>query len=77
MDYNAQRYYRRLAECFSRIGKATGKKVVIAHPRSDYGQHSDVLRNYTIFRFKTAELIKDADFVLAHFSTSISFGGGV
>ena len=73
MDYNAQRYYSELAECFSRIEKATGKKVVIAaHPRSDYGQHSDVLRNYTIFRFKTAELIKDADFVLAHFSTSIS-----
>ena len=68
------RYYAELEGLFTTIEKETGLKVVIAtHPRGDYTLHNDVLNKYEKFRFKTAELIRDAEFVIAQFSTSICY----
>lgn len=68
-----QQYYEKMTALFQMIEKACHLKVIIAaHPRADYSKHEE-LKNFLIIRYKTAELVKDAEFVIAHFSTSISY----
>jgi hypothetical protein len=65
-------YYRSLNRFFSLLEREHGIKVVIAaHPRADYSDTTFDGRQ--IFRLVTAELVKDAQFVLSHTSTAMSY----
>jgi hypothetical protein len=56
------------------LEKRTGKKIVIgAHPRSQYEQHPDYFGGRLVARGKTVELVKDAAFVILHWSTAVNF----
>jgi len=69
---NSQRYYQSLNNFFSLLEKEYGVKVVIAaHPTAEYG--AEVFGGRETYRLLTAELVKDADFVLADCSTSVSY----
>jgi hypothetical protein len=65
-------YYRSLNRFFALLERTYGISIVIAaHPRADY----DAARfeGRRIFRLSTAELVRDAEFVLSHASTAMSF----
>lgn len=65
-------YLRLLNHFFGLLEIEYGVKVVIAaHPTADYGIES--FQGREIYRLHTAELVKDADFVISHHSTSISY----
>jgi hypothetical protein len=65
-------YYRQLCRFFDLAEKRWGLRFVIAaHPRSSYADHPFGGRE--IVRGRTAELVRDADVVAAHGSTSVSF----
>jgi len=69
-----ERYYFLLCKFFSRVEKETGLEVVIAeHPSSMYEKHPDYFEGRRLIRGKTIELTRDSEFVLMHYSTSISF----
>lgn len=64
-------YYRSLNRFFALLERAYGIKVVIAaHPRADYD--AATFEGREMHRLVTAELVRDAEFVLSHTSTSMS-----
>ncbi|MDQ6770724.1 MAG: hypothetical protein M3Z54_12140 [Gemmatimonadota bacterium] len=68
------RYYPVMNRFFERFERANGMRVIVAaHPRSHYEMHPDVWSGRTVIRNKTAQLVRGADCVLAHSSTSVSF----
>ena len=70
LDANA--YYDSLNTFFGKIEQELGIKVIIAaHPTSDYENYK-AYRRRLVLKYKTAELVKDSEFVMAHTSTSIS-----
>lgn len=70
---NAEDYYNSLNSFFDKIESTHNIKVIIAaHPKSDYSNKSSFL-NRCVIKYKTFELVKDCEFVMAHISTSISF----
>lgn len=70
----AQEYYPYLCRFFARIENAAGVKVVIAaHPRSRYEEHPDYFGGRQIIKGKTAQLVRDSNFVIAHVSTAINY----
>lgn len=70
---DAEKYYSSLNRFFEYIEKLYNIKVVIAaHPKSDY-ENSKAYKHRLIKKNKTAELIKDSEFVITHASTSVSF----
>ena len=65
-------YYDSLNRFFSIVEKRFGLKVVIAaHPKADYG--TETFQGREFYRGMTAELVRDADFVISHHSASISY----
>jgi hypothetical protein len=65
-------YYHSLNRFFGLLEQQYGIRVVIAaHPRADYD--STAFEGRQIFRLVTAELVRDAEFVLSHTSTAISY----
>lgn len=65
-------YYNSLFEFFNIVEKKYGVKVVVAaHPKADYGEKA--FQGRMIYTGLTPELVKDADFVISHHSTSISY----
>lgn len=65
-------YYLSLNRFFKLLELKYEIKVVIAaHPKSDYG--IDTFQGRETFRGRTAELVRDADFVVSHHSTSNSY----
>ncbi len=65
-------YYRSLNRFFGLLERAYRVSVVIAaHPRADYD--STTFEGREIHRLVTAELVRDAEFVLTHTSTAMSF----
>jgi hypothetical protein len=65
-------YFRSLNRFFDLLERKTGIAVVIAvHPRADYD--SKIFGGRQIYRFRTAELARDAEFVLSHTSTAMSY----
>jgi hypothetical protein len=65
-------YYRSLNRFFGLLERDCGVSVVIAaHPRADYDNAT--FQNRQIHRLVTAELVRDAEFVLSHASTAMSF----
>jgi hypothetical protein len=71
---NADEYYQLLNQFFDNIEEEFGVKVVIAaHPKAELYHTADYFKQREVFFYKTAELIKYANFVLAHRSTAVSF----
>jgi hypothetical protein len=65
-------YYRSLNRFFGTLERASGVRVVIAaHPRADYT--CDRFEGRRIHQLATAELVRDAEFVLSHTSTAMSY----
>ena len=68
----AQEYYQSLRIFFDKVEKETGLKVIIAgHPVANY--KGDEYGNREIVYGKTAELVRDANAVLAHTSGAVNF----
>ena len=65
-------YYRSLNRFFGLLEREYGIEVIIAaHPRADYDRTT--FEGRQIFRLVTAELVRDAEFVLSHTSTAMSY----
>ncbi|MHB8099934.1 MAG: hypothetical protein ACYDD5_10160 [Sulfuricurvum sp.] len=65
-------YLSQMNDFFSKVEKEFGIKVIIAsHPKADYAPETFNGRN--IVKYKTAELAKHAELLIAHISTSIGF----
>ncbi len=68
------RYYASLNMFFSAFESKTGMKVIVAaHPRSNYQLRPHLLFGRSAKEGVTAELVRDASIVFAHFSTCIGF----
>lgn len=69
---DAVRYYRSLNRFFDLLEHRYGCRVVIAaHPRADYD--ASTFAGRPTLRLVTAELVRDAEFVIAHCSTAMSY----
>jgi hypothetical protein len=69
---NADEYYSSLNRFFMLIEKVYDTKVVIAnHHKAHYT--SQMFEGRECYHGKTAELVRDADFVISHHSTSIGY----
>jgi len=70
---SAQDYYPPLCRFFSHLENKLGIKIIIAaHPRSNYEEHPDYFEGRIVIKGKTAELIRNSEFVIAHASTSVN-----
>ncbi|QDD13373.1 hypothetical protein FIT61_02715 [Candidatus Methylopumilus rimovensis] len=68
----AKKYYKSLNNFFSLIEKQYKIRIVIAaHPTADIKKSEFYGRQ--VFKMQTAELIKDAEFVLMHTTSAVSF----
>jgi hypothetical protein len=68
----AEPYYRSLNRCFATLEREHALGVVVAaHPRADYDTRR--FEGRSIHRLATAELVRDAEFVLSHWSTAMSY----
>lgn len=69
---NGKSYYRELNSYFDHIEKSSNCKVVIAaHPKSNY--ENNEFNGRKVIKLKSNQLVQSADFVLAHYSTSVSY----
>ncbi len=69
---NASCYFKSLNRFFDLLEDAYGVKVVIAaHPKAAYSNNEYNQRE--IYSLLTAELVKDAEFVITHTSTALSY----
>jgi hypothetical protein len=65
-------YFRSLNRFFGLLERQYGLKVVIAaHPKADYD--AATFEGRPMHRLVTAELVRDAEFVLSHTSTALSY----
>lgn len=65
-------YYRKVNVFFDEIERKTGLHIIIAaHPRSNYGNLPRYYANREVIAGQTVSLIKDAELILAHYSTSL------
>jgi hypothetical protein len=72
--FAAEEYYPRLCSFFDHLEKNHGVHIIIAaHPRSQYETKKSLYGNRPIIRGKTAELIKESEFVILHDSASINY----
>lgn len=69
-----ERYYEQMRSFFDHIERHCGVRVIIAaHPRSHYEDLPGIFGERTIIRGKTAELVRNAGFVIVHQSMSLNF----
>jgi hypothetical protein len=69
---DSKKYFNAMNKIFDMLEQKYGIEVVVAaHPKSGLDQMPFNRRK--IFKYKTADLVKDCEFVIAHVSTSISF----
>lgn len=69
-----EKYYSLLCDFFDYVEKSLGTRVVIAaHPRSNYSVDCDYFKGREIVKERTAELVKESDFVILHESAAVSF----
>lgn len=67
-------YYPPLMRFFERVERLTGYRIIIAaHPRAQYHLRPHLFGKYEVVEGGTAELVRDASLVFAHYSESISF----
>lgn len=65
------KYYDSLNNCFIKIKKSKSLEyIVAAHPRRDI-ENLNIFETKYVFIYKTYELIKNANFIIAHYSNSI------
>lgn len=65
-------YYRTMNVFFEKIEVRFGVRVIIAtHPKADY--KTNPYDNRELHKYDTARLVKDAEFTMAHMSSSINF----
>jgi hypothetical protein len=71
---SADKYYPEINKFFDHFTDQTGLKVVIAlHPRTNISSNVDYFEGLDIITSKTIELVKTAEVVLAHRTTSLNF----
>lgn len=71
-DKLATIYYRSMNHFFDEVEKRTGMKVVIAaHPIADYSDNP--YNGRALYQYKTAELVRDCEYVCMHNSFCISY----
>ena len=69
-----EKYYPAMNRFFEQFERANGMRVIVAgHPRANYELHPDVWGGRTLIQNKTAQLVRGADYVLGHATTSLSF----
>jgi len=69
---DAAEYFRSMGRFFGLLEQAHGLRIVIAaHPRASYDP--GVFGGRRLLRLHTAELVRDAEFVLSHTSTAMSY----
>lgn len=69
---DAGHYFRALNSFFERLEKRHGVEIVVAaHPKADY--RVNPFGGRKLFRLKTRELARHAEFAVNHFSTSMSY----
>ena len=69
---NPRDYYASLNQFFDIVELKYGLQVVIAaHPKADYS--AELFNGREIYHSQTALLVKDADWVISHHSTSVSY----
>lgn len=72
--FSAEEYYGELNKFLSDFSSKTGLKIVIAsHPRRSEEQTKDFNPEFDIYYNKTAELVKNSEIALIHFSTAINY----
>ncbi len=68
------KYYPVMNRFFERFERANGMRVIIAaHPRSLHELRPGLWGGRALVRNKTAQLVRGADYVLGHATTSLSF----
>jgi hypothetical protein len=68
------RYYPAMNRFFDRFEVANGMRVIVAaHPRSQYAVDPELWNGRTVILNQTASLVRSADCVLGHSTTSLSF----
>ena len=71
-NINVEEYYNSINKFFQYLENEIGIEVVIAaHPKSEY--EDKIFNGRKIYKYKTSELVKNSEFVIAHMSSSISF----
>ena len=71
---NEKLYYELINNFFNEIEKITNLKVVIAaHPKATKYKSSNYFNGRLVYFDKTAQLVVNSEFVIAHCSTSISY----
>ena len=67
-------YYRKINSFFDNLERKFGYEVIIAaHPKAHKYIENDFFEKRKLIYSKTSELVKDAEFIIAHCSSSISF----
>lgn len=70
--HDGKLYHQKVSQFFDRLEASTGKPVKIAlHPRTEHSLYN--FGNREVFLNKTFELMRNADIVIGHFSTSIHY----
>ena len=71
---DAETYFLALRGLFDRIEKDLALNVVVAAcPHSDYDKRPGVFGNRRVEKYRTAELVSESRFVIAHRSTAINY----
>lgn len=69
-----ERYYPSICRFFDAVEKESGIRVEIAaHPRSRHELYPDYFGKRLTVRDRTFQMIKDARFIITHFSTAVNF----
>lgn len=70
----ARKYYESLCNFFSYIESSLNLDIVIAaHPRSHYNEKDNFFKGRKVIRGRTAELVRQSEFVILHHSIAINF----
>ncbi len=69
------KYYEEINSFLHRVSSITGLKVIVAaHPKADYEhEHPECFSDFSVIKFKSAELVKNAKLVVSHFSLSVNY----
>jgi len=69
---SAEQYFKKINDFFSKVENELNLQIIIAlHPKSNY--RNNPFNGRHLIKYKTANLIKFADFVFSHASTSVSY----
>ncbi len=73
-SFTAEQYYNEINRFLLKFREKSDLEIIIAsHPRRKRDYHNDFNENFELLYNQTAKLIKNAQVVLMHFSTAISY----